>query len=46
MQEYGKIMETRFHETEHESNMRLLKTHSHTSERRDCEADNKRQEIR
>ena len=26
-------METRFHELEHESKMRFLKTHSHTSER-------------
>ena len=37
-------METRFHELEHDSKMRLLKTHSHTSERRDYEADKKRQE--
>ena len=32
MQKYGKFVETRFHEVEHESKMRLLKTHSHTSE--------------
>ena len=32
MQNYGKFMETRFNEPEHESKMRLLKTHSHTSE--------------
>ena len=44
--EYGKLMETRFHEVEHESKMRLLKTHSHTSERRDYEADKERQEKR
>ena len=37
-------METRFHELEHESQMRLLKTHSHTSERRGYKADKKRQE--
>ena len=36
MQMRGKFMETRFHELEHESKMRLLKTHSHTSERRGC----------
>ena len=34
-------MEVRFHELEHEAKMRLLKTHSHTSERRDYEADKK-----
>ena len=34
MQKYGKLMEVRFHELEHESEMWLLKTHSHTSERR------------
>ena len=39
-------METRFHELEHESKIRLLKTHSHTSERRDYEADKERQDIR
>ena len=27
-QKYGKFMKTRFHELEHESDMRLLKTHS------------------
>ena len=42
----GKIVETRFHELEHESKIRLLKTHSHTSERRDYEADKERQDIR
>ena len=31
-QKYGKFVETRFHEAEHEPKMRLLKTHSHTSE--------------
>ena len=41
MQKYGQIMEVRFHELEHEAKMRLLKTHSHTSERRDYEADKK-----
>ena len=35
-----------FHELEYESKMRLFKTHSHTSERRGCQADNKRQENR
>ena len=43
----GKFVETRFHELEHESKMWLLKTHSHTFERRDyedCEADKERQE--
>ena len=39
---YGKLMKTRFHEVEHESKMQLHKTHSHTSERRGCEADKKR----
>ena len=29
---------------EHESEMRLLKTRSHTSEQRGCEADKKRQD--
>ena len=37
MQKYGKFMETRFLELKHESKMRLLRTHSHTSERRDYE---------
>ena len=46
MQKYGKFMETRFHELEHESKIRLLKTHSHTSERRGYEADTKRSEGR
>ena len=41
-----KFMETRFHELEHESKMRLLKPHSHTSERRGYEADKKRHEER
>ena len=44
MQKNGKFVETRFHELEHESKMRLLKTHSHTSERRDYEDDKERQE--
>ena len=41
MQKYGKIMDTRFHELliDHESKTRLLKTQSHTSERRGYEAD-------
>ena len=34
----GKFVETLFHELEHESKMRLLKTHSHTSEQRGYEA--------
>ena len=34
----------RFHELEHESKMRLVKIHSHTSERRDYEANKERQE--
>ena len=45
MQKYGKFMETRFHELEHESKV-LLKTHSHTSERREYEAGKERQEKR
>ena len=44
MQKYGKFVQTQFHELEHELKMRLLKTHSHTSERRDHEADRERQE--
>ena len=44
MQIIWEFMETRFHELEHESQMRLLKTHSHTSERRGYKADKKRQE--
>ena len=39
-------METWFHELDNESKMRLLETHSHTSERRDYEADKERQEQR
>ena len=39
MQKCGKFMETRFNVLEHELKMRLLETHSHTSERRDYEAD-------
>ena len=45
MQKCGKIMEldsTNY--LEHESEMRLLKTRSHTSEQRGCEADKKRQD--
>ena len=34
----GNAWKPRFHELEHESNMRLLKTHSHSSERRGYEA--------
>ena len=43
-----KSREARFHEllTEYESKMPLLKTHSHTSERRDYEAGKERQEKR
>ena len=43
IQKYVKFMETRFHELEHESKMRLLKTHSHTSGWRGYEADKERQ---
>ena len=32
MQQYGKLMEIRFHELENESKMRILKTHSQISE--------------
>ena len=39
-------MEIRFHELEHEQKIRLLKTYSHASERRDYEADKERQEKR
>ena len=46
MQKYGEFLETRFHELEYESKMRLLKTHSNTSERRDYEADEERQTKR
>ena len=38
MQNYGKFMETPIPQLEHESKMRLLKTHSHTSERQGNEA--------
>ena len=44
MQKYGKLMENRFHELEHVSKVRLLKTHFHTSEQRGYEADRERQE--
>ena len=37
MQKYGKLMETRFYELEHESRMRILRTHSYTSEQRGYE---------
>ena len=37
-------METRLHELEHESKMRLLNPRSHTSERRDYETGKERQE--
>ena len=43
MQKCGKFMETRFNVLEHELKMRLLETHSHTSELRDYEADMERQ---
>ena len=33
MQKYGKFVEAHVHEQEHELKMRLLETHSHTSER-------------
>ena len=42
----GKIVETPIHELEHVPKMRLLKTHTHTSERRGYEADKERQEKR
>ena len=38
MQKYGKTMEIRFHELEHESKMLFLKTRSHTSEQRGNES--------
>ena len=38
MEKYENFTETRFHELERVSKMRLLQTHSHTSERRDYEA--------
>ena len=44
MQKYGKFMIARFHEVDHASRMRLLKTHSHTSKQRGSEAEKKRQE--
>ena len=40
----GKSWKTRSQELEHGSKMRLLKTHSQTSGRRDYEADKERQE--
>ena len=45
---YGNFMETRFHELfiEHESKLRLLKTHSHNSERQGYEADKEHQASR
>ena len=46
MQKYGNFMETRFHELEHESKMRLLETHSHTSKRRAYGIDTERQKKR
>ena len=46
MQKYGKFVETRFHELEDESKMRLLKPQFHTSERLDYEADKGRQRER
>ena len=39
LQKYVKFVGTRFHELEHESMMRLLKTHSHTFEQRGYEAE-------
>ena len=38
MHNYGNSWKPRFHELEHESNMRLLNTHSHTFERQGNEA--------
>ena len=43
MPKYGEFVETRFHELENESKMRLLTTYSPTSERQDYEADKERQ---
>ena len=46
MQKNEKFVETRFPELEHVSKVRLLKNHSHTSERRGYEADKERQVTR
>ena len=45
MQKCGKFGEIRFHELEHGSKMRLLKTHSHTSERLGYEASKTRRKV-
>ena len=42
-QKYDKFGETRFHEVEHESKMRLIKIQSNASERRGYEAEKERQ---
>ena len=44
MQNMGISKKYGFHELEHGPNMRLLKTHSHASERRGYEAEKERQE--
>lgn len=44
MQKYGKLMNTQFHKLDHESKMRLRKTHPHTSEQRGNEVEKKHQE--
>ena len=46
MPKIGEFTETRFHEVDHESKMRLLKTHSHTSGQQGSEAEKERQETR
>ena len=46
MQKYGTLWEPQFHALEHESKMRLLETHFHTSERQGYEADKGRQKER
>jgi hypothetical protein len=42
----GNSGKPRFHELEHESKMRLLKTHSHTSERIGYAADKRKKKTR
>ena len=42
----GNSWKPRFHELEHESKMRLLKTHSHTSERQGNEAGKVRKKVK
>ena len=46
MQKCGNRCKPQFYEQEHESKMRLLKTHSHISERRGNEADKVREQKR